>query len=702
MSATDFSLLEQWTRTRDAKAFKEIAVRHSGMVFATCRRILGNAADAEDVTQECFVKLTQSRIAVKDSLPGWLHTLAVRRSIDRIRSDKRRARREKQFAEQTPQRAQPVWNDIQEYVDEAIAELPEKLRYPIIHHFLESEGQGAIAESLNVSQPTVSRRIEKGIELVRRALKRRGVTVPTAILAAMLGSEMVEAVPTALVGSLGKLALAGTAGKASSMAGSTSVAGTFALKTLIVGAIVIIVGFMTVWTTLQKQINVPLDTTEPIAQPSRNLPEESFEEAVIDETDKNIDNSETPQPPNEWVDYAPNDSGTPQPRNEWADYAPNDDAKQGGIVEGVVLTSNGVPLANASIILQTSRVQDSPLDNEPVAHTAADGTFRVEGVRLDLNLIFADHPDYSPGWTSISPNPEAIDSVKILLTRGGTVEGRVMVAGVPQERARISVWMGATTNGSITDAYGFYRIERVIPGIMPVALILKQENGPQRESMFTAEIAAGMITVVDFDLPEAASSLEGIVTVDAEPVRKGYIQLSVSSPQGHTENYTTSLGKNGEYRLAALPEGKADMLVVSTEPANIKESLSFDILPNSDMVQDLQLSQGNCTISGNVDVPPGLTTGGIVVFRGEVVMPELTMEAFSAIRSRLVAETRPITGTYVFENLAPGTYTVLVLVSDGKLDNMSDSMGDALFDSQLVTLKEGEEKIVDLRPYPVQ
>ena len=83
MNATDDVLLSKWISSRDVQAFAEIVSRHSSMVYATCKRILGTAEEAEDVAQECFVKLLQSTPKAKASLGGWLHTLAVHRSFNR-------------------------------------------------------------------------------------------------------------------------------------------------------------------------------------------------------------------------------------------------------------------------------------------------------------------------------------------------------------------------------------------------------------------------------------------------------------------------------------------------------------------------------------------------------------------------------------------------------------------------------------------
>ncbi len=90
MSGDDAVLMESWLSTREPEAFKEITRRYSGMVYATCMRILGNTTDAEDLTQECFLTLAKASKMPHESLGGWLHTVAHRKCIDWLRSDLRR------------------------------------------------------------------------------------------------------------------------------------------------------------------------------------------------------------------------------------------------------------------------------------------------------------------------------------------------------------------------------------------------------------------------------------------------------------------------------------------------------------------------------------------------------------------------------------------------------------------------------------
>jgi RNA polymerase sigma factor (sigma-70 family) len=90
MATPDAALFEKWVATRDADVFAEIVSRHSGMVYGTCKRVLGNPTDAEDVAQECFIELAQARSGIRSSLGGWLHKAAVHRSLNRIKAERRR------------------------------------------------------------------------------------------------------------------------------------------------------------------------------------------------------------------------------------------------------------------------------------------------------------------------------------------------------------------------------------------------------------------------------------------------------------------------------------------------------------------------------------------------------------------------------------------------------------------------------------
>ena len=211
-------LLARYARSRDAEAFRSLLERHRDMVFATSRRILGNVADAEDVAQDCFILLARNAGKLRAPIAGWLHRVAVRVSLNRLREKRSQRAREIRAAERRREHGAPSWEELQSAVDEAITRLPERLRVPIILYYLEERKQEEIAAELAVSQAEVSRRIQKGVEALRRHMKRSGFAVPAVALAAMLGIHAAEGSPASLVASLGKLALSGTTAHTSAAA----------------------------------------------------------------------------------------------------------------------------------------------------------------------------------------------------------------------------------------------------------------------------------------------------------------------------------------------------------------------------------------------------------------------------------------------------------------------------------------------------
>ena len=211
MAADEQILLNRWIEGRDAEAFKNLALTHAAMVHRTCRRILGNAHDAEEVAQECFEDLAQTHEPPRLSVGGWLHRVATFKAINRLKSERRRHQREVRFSKERDQTDENSWEDVYRHVDASLAVLPDKYREPIVRSFFENQTHADIALRLDVSRGTVTYRIKKGVEALRKDLKGRGIAIGAAALTAGLANEGAAAVevPGSLVAGIARVALAG-------------------------------------------------------------------------------------------------------------------------------------------------------------------------------------------------------------------------------------------------------------------------------------------------------------------------------------------------------------------------------------------------------------------------------------------------------------------------------------------------------------
>ncbi|MCC6488699.1 MAG: sigma-70 family RNA polymerase sigma factor, partial [Candidatus Hydrogenedentes bacterium] len=461
---SDIELLQRWWTRRDAVAFNEIAIRYSGLVYAACLRVLGDASKAEDVAQECFMRLAERPAVVSISLSGWLHRVATRRALDVHRSDSRRRSREERYADTAEFTTSPEdlsWQEIRAFVDEAIDALPEEQRVVIAAHFLERRTHQALAAELGVSRGTVINRINKGIEQIRKHLATRGAAIAETALVAVLGCRLVEAAPAGLATELGRLALAGTAGKTAASATTPSIiGGGLVMKKALIGAVAVLIATLSVWFAMNR----PTEPSNSGRVDSGAVKQEQMS-ATVPSTNSSVDTGQLASALGTALGSAQASTHAEKPVDE------------GAVVEGIVRNQSGAPVAGAAIHIAEQPTQDDVLSRPAVTHTGTDGRFRATHVNPEVYTVFADHPDYAPGWTGMKPSAAATEHVEIVLTQGGAIEGVVTSGGEPQAGAIVGAWLDASGQNSLTDAEGRYRIARVPTGEWVLGLILKDVDG---------------------------------------------------------------------------------------------------------------------------------------------------------------------------------------------------------------------------------
>ncbi len=219
MAEAENILLHRFAATGDSEAFSQIVRQHAGLVYGVCLRILEDKDKAADAVQETFIQLLSNAGNITGSLSGWLHRVATHLSIDRIRNDVSRRKREVRYAAGYAQKARQ-WNDLSGYVDEEMDTLDEQTRNVLIRHFFEGKTTRNIGQHMGISQPTVSRRIESGVSQLRARLHKRGIIASVTALSSLLIQNAAEAAPQVVVKELGKIAIVG--GQAAIATGSTT------------------------------------------------------------------------------------------------------------------------------------------------------------------------------------------------------------------------------------------------------------------------------------------------------------------------------------------------------------------------------------------------------------------------------------------------------------------------------------------------
>lgn len=176
----DAALIEQ-CRLGNTAAYGDLVAKYQDRVFNVCWRMCGNRADAEDLTQETFVKALSSiqRFAGRSGFYTWIFRIAVNLAISARRKGKRRMTlsldaaaadpsgdRASSLAERIASREDPPDRhesdrERHEIVTAALASLDQEQRSIVILRDLEGFGYDEIAEMIDVPIGTVKSRLHR-------------------------------------------------------------------------------------------------------------------------------------------------------------------------------------------------------------------------------------------------------------------------------------------------------------------------------------------------------------------------------------------------------------------------------------------------------------------------------------------------------------------------------------------------------------
>src|SRR5262245_40459336 len=178
----DQDLVGAFVTTRSEAAFAALVRRHGPMVLNVCRRVLGNAHDAEDAFQATFLVLARKAASLRDRplVSSWLYGVAQRTARKALTARTRRATHERAAvapASRDPLAALSV-REAQRIVDQELARLPGKYQAPLVLCCLEGLARDEAARLLGWPVNLLKSRLEQARQLLRDRLGRHGLTLP--------------------------------------------------------------------------------------------------------------------------------------------------------------------------------------------------------------------------------------------------------------------------------------------------------------------------------------------------------------------------------------------------------------------------------------------------------------------------------------------------------------------------------------------
>jgi RNA polymerase sigma-70 factor, ECF subfamily len=171
----------RWRQDALAEAYR----RHAGAAFALARRLLGDRDLAEEILQEVFLRLwnTPERFdPERGSLRSYLLAQTHGRSVDLLRSETSRRRREEREARETAEHGVDIEREVvdltvADQVKEVVAELPADERRAIELAYFGGHTYRQVAVLLDQPEGTVKSRIRSGLRRMRQGLVDAGVGV---------------------------------------------------------------------------------------------------------------------------------------------------------------------------------------------------------------------------------------------------------------------------------------------------------------------------------------------------------------------------------------------------------------------------------------------------------------------------------------------------------------------------------------------
>jgi len=182
--------LAKLARTGDRRAFAELVDLYKDKIYHHAYRMLGNRQEAEDVSQDTFLRLYNNlhRYDETQKFSTWIFRICTNLCIDRLRKRRPTYSLDAEVTdgegndyyammpsdEDTPEK-QVIVSETQQSIRKAVETMPEKYKSIVMLRYLQDMSLQEISDVLDMPVTTIKTRLHRGREFLRKKLEAAGL-----------------------------------------------------------------------------------------------------------------------------------------------------------------------------------------------------------------------------------------------------------------------------------------------------------------------------------------------------------------------------------------------------------------------------------------------------------------------------------------------------------------------------------------------
>lgn len=342
------------------------------------------------------------------------------------------------------------------------------------------------------------------------------------------------------------------------------------------------------------------------------------------------------------------------------------------IIEGIVLNENAEPLAGTLLFLGSiavgSAVNRDELRKVAVGETDSQGRFILNSFVKMPAGIGAYHPGYAPTFAAIPRGQISPSTLRVVLTQGGILQGRISLEGRPLANQRVELVQDNTDYRARANAYsdenGHYSFSNLPPGAGTVTWHFSTVK-PHHRVTKSAIVDPNRLTTVNFDMPQRpdfSCVLEGLITMNGEPVKHASVSIVVDTGYGESMLVLyLSVYNDGWFVAGPIPAGRVTIEVSTPRSPGHKQlskRVELELRADRTARKDFHFEYegGKNFIEGRI---LGLDEGMnavVSVLSGSDWPPRYLSEFYERIITSRLSANRE--GEVRLDGLTPGFYTV--------------------------------------------